>query len=235
MIAAYVDGVPLPADEVYRRLESARQGPAAALLPHESTAEGRQLVRWLTQVVVTDRVLTDEAARRGLPPAVSPWRLDPTSRVQLGGALAAALAGSPAATAAAQDITADAVPAPAPSAAVGEEVARAARWVSSVGACGADNGGRPWLLEVESLPTGLAAAVAAGEVGAVVSDSTTEYRLGDWSRPQPAQTSSYDALDAARNLALLRWVDERIAAVVRLEHGFEHPGDIDQPDHTHRH
>ncbi len=232
MIAAHVAGVPLPAEQVLDRLAVMRNGPAAALLPQETTAEGRQLVRWLTQVAVTERVLCDEAARRGLEPSTVSWPLDPTSRVQLGGALAAALAASALATAAAYALTAAVVAAPQP---VEEQLGSASRWVTSSGPAGPDNADRRWLLEVDPLPAEVAAQVLAGADGDTVAAGPVAYRLGEPGPLRPRLSQAYDAAAAARNLALLRWVDERIARVVTLEHGFEHPGDLAQPDHTHRH
>lgn len=41
------------------------------------------------------------------------------------------------------------------------------------------------------------------------------------------------AEDAERRFA--RWLDERCAALVRLEPGYEHPGDPRHPDAVHRH
>jgi [acyl-carrier-protein] S-malonyltransferase len=38
-----------------------------------------------------------------------------------------------------------------------------------------------------------------------------------------------------RDRAFARWLDERCAALVRLEPGFEHPGDPAHPDAVHRH
>ena len=232
MIAAYVDGVPLPAEQVLDRLEVMRRGPAAALLPQQSTAEGRQLVRWLTQIVVTERVLCGEADRLGLVGDDEPWPLDPTARVQLGSALAAALAGNPIARAAARSLTAGAVADPEPP---DEEGVRVLRWVVSSGPGGPDNAGRRWPLEIDSLPAPLSAHISGGAVGETIVCGTVSYELGDWVAPLPPVERSYDAVGAARNLVLMRWVDERIAAVVTLQPGFEHPGDISQPDHTHRH
>ncbi|GAA2349024.1 DUF7158 domain-containing protein [Dactylosporangium salmoneum] len=38
-----------------------------------------------------------------------------------------------------------------------------------------------------------------------------------------------------RDQRFARWLEERCAALVRLEPGFEHPGDPSHPDATHRH
>src|ERR1700722_1359495 len=40
---------------------------------------------------------------------------------------------------------------------------------------------------------------------------------------------------AARRRAFRVWLDQRRADLVRLAHGYEHPGDPRQPDNTHRH
>jgi [acyl-carrier-protein] S-malonyltransferase len=42
-------------------------------------------------------------------------------------------------------------------------------------------------------------------------------------------------LAAARRRAFTAWLDEHVAANVRLAPGYEHPGDPAQPDNTHRH
>jgi [acyl-carrier-protein] S-malonyltransferase len=38
-----------------------------------------------------------------------------------------------------------------------------------------------------------------------------------------------------RDRRFARWLDERYATLVRLEAGFEHPGDPRHPDAVHRH
>ena len=55
--AATVDGVAVPVDEVDAREARLRDGPLAAALPAAGTSEGRQLRRWLTQLIVTERVI----------------------------------------------------------------------------------------------------------------------------------------------------------------------------------
>lgn len=232
MIAAYVEGVPLNATRVYERVTALRSGPAAALIPDETTAEGRQLVRWLTQVVVTEQVLCNEATRRGLSGSDEPWPLGPTSRVQLGSTLAAALAGNALATAAAQAVTADTSTSAPPAQVRREQVLR---WVTSSGPRARDNRARPWIVDVSSVPDQFARTIAAGVVGATVSWRGRQYQLGDWLLPLPSGSNTDSAVRAARNVGLLRWVDERIAETVTLAPGFEHPGDFRQPDHTHHH
>jgi [acyl-carrier-protein] S-malonyltransferase len=64
--AAMVDGVPVSVDEVDAREARLRASRVASSLPRPGTSEGRQLRRWLTQVLVTERVVAAEAAERGL-------------------------------------------------------------------------------------------------------------------------------------------------------------------------
>jgi [acyl-carrier-protein] S-malonyltransferase len=42
-------------------------------------------------------------------------------------------------------------------------------------------------------------------------------------------------LAAARRRAFRRWLDARVAELVVLAPGYEHPGDPRQPDNTHKH
>jgi [acyl-carrier-protein] S-malonyltransferase len=63
-----------------------------------------------------------------------------------------------------------------------------------------------------------------------------------WRRPVPSPALdevrpavTAHLLAAARRRAFRSWLDERSAALVALEPGFEHPGDPRQPDNTHKH
>ena len=74
-VAATVGGVAVPVDEVNARearLRRSRQGPLAAALPAAGTSEGRQLRRWLTQLIVTERVVAAEAAALDVTPRDAP-------------------------------------------------------------------------------------------------------------------------------------------------------------------
>ena len=61
-VAATVGGIPIRVDEVDAREAALRAGPVAATLPRAGTSEGRQLRRWLTQLLATERVVAAEAA-----------------------------------------------------------------------------------------------------------------------------------------------------------------------------
>jgi [acyl-carrier-protein] S-malonyltransferase len=181
-VAAYVAGRPVLVAEVEARLAALRCGPYAARLPHPATAEGRNLRRWLVQVLTTEAVLDHEARSRGLaaqggtpPPATL------GAALRMGGVTAAVLAVHP-----------------------------------------------------------LAAAVRA-EVTAAVTVPEDEVR-SYWERNRdrhpgpfaPAEVAPV-LLEAAQERAFGRWLDERCAALVRLEPGFEHPGNPVQPDYAHHH
>ncbi|GBE66788.1 malonyl CoA-ACP transacylase [Mycobacterium sp. MFM001] len=96
MIVATVAGIGVPVDEVDAREARLRDGPLAAALPKAGTSEGRQLRRWLTQLIVTERVIAAEAAALGVtdadPPIESELLPDPTARLEIGSVAAAALA-----------------------------------------------------------------------------------------------------------------------------------------------
>lgn len=66
---ATVAGVPVSSVEVDAAEARLRGGRGTAALPPPGTSEGRQLRRWLTQLIVTRRVIAAEAAARGLTPA----------------------------------------------------------------------------------------------------------------------------------------------------------------------
>jgi [acyl-carrier-protein] S-malonyltransferase len=95
---ATVAGVAVPIDEVDEREARLRHGPRASALPARGTSEGRQLRRWLTQLIVTERVIAAEAAARGLSATDAPTEAallpDVTARLEIGSVAAAVLADS---------------------------------------------------------------------------------------------------------------------------------------------
>jgi [acyl-carrier-protein] S-malonyltransferase len=106
---ATVAGIPVAVDEVDAREARLRSGPRAAALPTSGTSEGRQLRRWLTQLIVTERVIAVEVAARGLNARDAPTEAellpDVTARLEIGSVAAAALA-DPAARVLFADVTA---------------------------------------------------------------------------------------------------------------------------------
>ncbi|ETW25774.1 DUF7158 domain-containing protein [Mycobacterium gastri] len=108
-LVATVAGVPVPVGEVDAREARLRNGPRAAALPPSGTGEGRQLRRWLTQLIVTERLIAAEAAARGLTAAGAPTEAellpDLAARLEIGSVAAAVLA-DPLARALFADVTA---------------------------------------------------------------------------------------------------------------------------------
>lgn len=93
---ATVAGAPISVDELDAAEARLRSGPRAAALPARDSSEGRQLRRWLTQLIVTERVVAVEAAARGLSARDAPTEAellpDLTARLEIGSVAAAALA-----------------------------------------------------------------------------------------------------------------------------------------------
>ena len=93
---ATVAGAPVPVDAVDAREELLRNGTRASALPASGTSEGRQLRRWLTQLIVTERVIAAEATARGVTAEDAPTEAellpDVTARLEIGSIAAAALA-----------------------------------------------------------------------------------------------------------------------------------------------
>ncbi|MBV8347372.1 MAG: malonyl CoA-ACP transacylase, partial [Mycolicibacterium sp.] len=95
-VVATVGGQPVTVDEVDAREMRLRAGPLAASLPAVGTSEGRQLRRWLTQLLVTERLIEAEATALGVTAGNAPYEHellpDPAARLEIGSVAAAALA-----------------------------------------------------------------------------------------------------------------------------------------------
>lgn len=106
---ATVAGIPVASAEIDAAETRLRAARGAGALPAAGTSEGRQLRRWLTQLIVTRRVVATEAAARGLSwrggPTEAELLPDATARLELGSIAAAALA-DPRARALFADVTA---------------------------------------------------------------------------------------------------------------------------------
>ena len=94
--AATVGGRAVSVADVDAREERLRAAVPAAALPRLGTSEGRQLRRWLTQLLVTERLIATEAAAIGLSadgtPAEAQLLADNSARLEIGSVAAAALA-----------------------------------------------------------------------------------------------------------------------------------------------
>jgi [acyl-carrier-protein] S-malonyltransferase len=92
---AYLNGEPIPRDLLDDRLAALRLGDAACVLPRPDSREGRQLTRWVAQVVITEQLCIDELRRRADDvPTASALPLDVSAAIAVGSITAAALASS---------------------------------------------------------------------------------------------------------------------------------------------
>jgi len=96
-VAATVAGVPVPVADVDAREAALRASPQSAALPRPGTSEGRQLRRWLTQLLVTEKVVAAEARTLGVTvtastPTEEDLLPDLTARLEIGSIAAGALA-----------------------------------------------------------------------------------------------------------------------------------------------
>ena len=109
-VAATVAGVPVLVGDVDMRERRLRTSRLAAAMPRPGTSEGRQLRRWLTQLVVTERVVSAEAAARGVTADGAPHEgdllPDVAARLEIGSVAASALE-HPLVRALFADVTAD--------------------------------------------------------------------------------------------------------------------------------
>lgn len=108
-VAGWVNGRPLPAVELEARMTRLHASDRACVLPAVHTREGRQLRRWVMQVLIIEQICVDELSDRGVDwtgeePAGMPTRTD---AVALGSIVAAAWSGHPAVRRAARVLTED--------------------------------------------------------------------------------------------------------------------------------
>lgn len=96
-VAATVAGQPVAIADVDKREAALRNSPQTAALPRPHTSEGRQLRRWLTQILVTERVIAVEAEKLGVAvgastPTEDEVLPDLTARLEIGSIAANVLA-----------------------------------------------------------------------------------------------------------------------------------------------
>jgi [acyl-carrier-protein] S-malonyltransferase len=94
-VVARVDGRPVTVADVDDREDRLRASLLASALPRPGTSEGRQLRRWLVQLLVTERVIAIESAVLGVgasgAPAEEELLPDITARLEIGSVAASAL------------------------------------------------------------------------------------------------------------------------------------------------
>jgi [acyl-carrier-protein] S-malonyltransferase len=247
---AWVAGRPVDVSDVDSREVALRAGPVAPALPRERTGEGRQLRRWLVQVLVAERLVAAEAASRGLSPEDAPAldtiAPDRAAMLGMGSVAADLLTRNPLARAVFAAVTADVTVSPVERFyehnldrfRVPEE--RVVRH-----AIGDGPAHRRVLRRGEltgPVEDAVFAAVAGETVGPVRDPLGAHTVVVEEVRParvrpldEVRESITEWLLATTRRRAFTAWLDLRVAEQVTLAPGYEHPGDPAQPDNTHRH
>lgn len=248
-VVAWVGGAVVGISEVDRREGELRAGPVAPVLPRERTGEGRQLRRWLVQVLVAERLVADEAQARGLSaadaPAVGAIAADRAAMLGLGSVAADLLTRSALARAVFLAVTAEVVVSVERFYADNPERFRVPEERVVLHTIGAGPARRRVLRRGE-LTGPVEEAVFAARVGDVVGPVRdplgTHTLVVEEVRPARVRALAEVRTDiaewllaGARRRAFTAWLDRELATRVRLAPGYEHPGDPGQPDNTHRH
>jgi [acyl-carrier-protein] S-malonyltransferase len=232
---------------VERAVTDLRAGPWADRLPPDGSAEGRNLRRWLVQVLTTRAVVEREAAARGLTATAADGPAAPLTlpvALATGGVAAAVLAAMPLARALRRTVTAGvAVPEAEVRAYYDRNRDRytvAERRAVSLARDGGDL--RPiGLVRRGELPGPLEEAVFAAAEGETVEPAGWSARVdriesgGVLAYGQVAGDIRATLTAAAQDRAFTTWLESRHAATVTLHPGYEHPADPSHADATHKH
>jgi [acyl-carrier-protein] S-malonyltransferase len=246
-VIGYLDGRGVPRVQLDQRLARLRSGPRSGLLPIPGSAEDRQLIRWVAQVILTEELCVAEADRLGLPAVTATGAAGAVAAVELGSILAAAWANNGAVRAVFAHVTAAVQVDEAEVGAYRRAKARPepARWLLRHRL---DDGETTLLGPVcgEELPTAISAELDHVPIGTafevvdrigrhtVIVDAWWPAREPDGDDDVGAQIHEH-LLAPARRAAFVRWLDAaRTARVVHVA-GLEHPGDPHQPDNHHKH
>jgi len=109
-VAAWVGAQPVTVEQVEHRMAALRNGPLASRLPPEGTPQGRNLRRWLVQVLTVEELVVQQAAVRAVvcePCDGEPVPVTLAEALRAGGVAAAVLAATPLARALRRSVVAD--------------------------------------------------------------------------------------------------------------------------------
>lgn len=252
---AWVAGVPIDVSDVDDREVGLRSGPVGSTLPREHTSEGRQLRRWLVQVLAAERLVRAEATARGLTVDGAPQLVelapDRAAMLGLGSVAADLLTRNPLARAVFLAVTDDVHVSDEDIDGFYVDNPERYRIAERRMVRHAFDAGTPHDRPLRTLRRGeltgpvedAVFAAAAGEVVGPVHDPLGVHTLLVVSVHPERVLALAEVRDeiagllraAARRRAFTAWLDRRAAEHVRLAPGFEHPGDPGQPDNTHRH
>jgi [acyl-carrier-protein] S-malonyltransferase len=246
--------------EVDSRERATRLRRPSSARPDASSSEGRQLRRWLVQVLVAERLVATEAGRLGIDPDGAPplqeLAPDGPALLELGSVAASVLTNHPLARALFVAVSGH-VTVPA-SRVAGYYAANCSQFrireqriirhaIVPIAGAVPDLDDRPLrTLHRGELVGPVEDAAFAANPGSVVGPIRDplgwhvlriEAARPAGLRPLTEVGGQIKArlLASARRRAFTVWLDSRSAELVRLAPGFEHPGDPSQPDNTHRH
>jgi [acyl-carrier-protein] S-malonyltransferase len=248
-LAALVGTGRLTVAQVDAAVTAMRTGPWGHALPLAGTPEGRNLSRWVVQILAGALLVEQEAAARRLTvPARRPGGLSMTEALESGGVAAAVLATSPAARAVRDAVTAGVR---IPSSEVLSYYQRnldryrhpERRHLSRLTGQAAEPLG--WFVRAD-LPAAVSAAVFAIPPGTSTGPAETPWgrwdlrvdqaqdgRVADFAEVRAAITAELTGLARTRSFAA--WLAGCQAQAVQLMPGFEHPDDPRNPDRSHHH
>ena len=109
-VAAWVGARPITVDQVNRRLAALREGPLASRLPPADTPQGRNLRRWLVQVLAVEELVVQQALVHDVicePCDGEPVQVTLAEALRAGGVTAAVLAAVPLARALRRTVVAE--------------------------------------------------------------------------------------------------------------------------------
>lgn len=245
---AWVAGDPIDESDVDTRETGLRAGPVGPTLPREHTSEGRQLRRWLVQVLVAERLVAsvpgvDEADA----PALADIAPDRAALLGLGSVAADLLSRSALARAVFVAVTADVVVSPEAVVLFYERNPERFRVPEErlVTHTLGDTSTRRTLRRGQlagAVEDAVFAAAEGAVVGPVQDPLGTHTVVVEEVRPARVRPLAEVRAEIAEHLvagarrrAFTAWLDRHAATQVWLAPGFEHPGDPGQPDNTHRH
>ncbi len=211
-VMAYLNGEPVLRELLDDRLAVLRAGDAACVLPRPDSREGRQLARWVAQVVLTEQLCLDELRRRA--DAVPATRFGPACEaVAIDGIEPVDGAGEPV----------DGVGEPDP---IDVSTAIAVGSITAAALAGSEAVRRVAALVTADVRIPAEQLAYAADVLGQEPPADPAVPVADWHR---------ELLQSARLEAFARWLNAAIHDRVQLVHGLEHPGDSSQPDNLHRH
>lgn len=252
-IVAVVDGQPVELSAVEEMVDRLRSGPFAALLPPESGAMGRQLRRWMVQLVTSMALVRRYADTHGLDLPGPPPDLSAGATVELGTMPTALLRTCPEAGAVYVAVTSTAAEQATTDSATRSYYDRnradfemPERTLVSAERRSGGGWSTPWWTRTNDLSATHRQAVCRTEVGVptdflTLGSDAVRYRTHERT---PQLTRSYAEVRdeiaerlarPARRHAFVAWLEQERRAHVVLMPGFEHPADPAQPDNTHRH